>query len=172
MIRKATMQDIPAVAALYEAIHGEEEAGRTTTGWIRGVYPTRKTAEIALEQEELYVLEEDGEVLAAARLNREQVDVYAQVPWLYEAAEDQVFVLHTLVVSPAASGRGLGSRFVAFYEDLARNLGCPVLRMDTNERNAIARRMYKKLGYREAGIAPCVFNGIPGVGLVCLEKRL
>lgn len=25
---------------------------------------------------------------------------------------------------------------------------------------------------REAGIVPCTFNGIPGVGLVCLEKRL
>lgn len=23
-----------------------------------------------------------------------------------------------------------------------------------------------------AGVAPCAFNGIPGVGLVCLEKRL
>lgn len=172
MIRKATMQDIPAVAAIYEAIHTEEEAGETTTGWIRGVYPTRKTAEAALEQGDLYVLEEEGEVLAAARLNREQVDVYADVPWLYEAGEDEVFVLHTLVVSPRASGRGCGSRFVAYYEELARELNCPVLRMDTNERNVIARRMYEKLGYREAGVVPCVFNGIPGVGLVCLEKRL
>lgn len=172
MIRKATIRDIPAVAAIYEAIHTEEEAGRTTTGWIRGVYPTQKTAEAALELGDLYVLEENGEILAAARLNREQVDVYADVPWLYSAGEDQVFVLHTLVVSPGASGRGCGSRFVAFYEELARSMGCSVLRMDTNERNVIARRMYKKLGYREAGIAPCVFNGIPGVGLVCLEKRL
>jgi len=81
-------------------------------------------------------------------------------------------VLHTLVVSPSASGQGIGSRFVAYYEELARERGCTVLRMDTNERNVIARRMYKKLGYREAGVASCVFNGIPGVGLVCLEKKL
>ena len=44
--------------------------------------------------------------------------------------------------------------------------------MDTNARNARARAMYRRLGYREAGIAPCVFNGIPGVELVCLEKSL
>jgi len=32
--------------------------------------------------------------------------------------------------------------------------------------------LYKRLGYREAGIVPCVFNGIPDVMLVCLEKKL
>ena len=44
--------------------------------------------------------------------------------------------------------------------------------MDTNAKNAAARRLYSRLGYREAGIVPCVFNGIPDVRLVCLEKKL
>ena len=44
--------------------------------------------------------------------------------------------------------------------------------MDTNERNARARAMYKKLGYREIGVIPTVFNGIAGVNLVLLEKAL
>ena len=65
-----------------------------------------------------------------------------------------------------------GTAFVAYYESYAKNNGCPVLRMDTNEKNAAARRLYARLGYREAGIVPCVFNGIKGVGLVCLEKKL
>ena len=44
--------------------------------------------------------------------------------------------------------------------------------MDTNARNLAARRLYKHLGYLEAGIVSCVFNGIPDVQLVCLEKLL
>ena len=44
--------------------------------------------------------------------------------------------------------------------------------MDTNEKNTNARKLYKKLGYKEPGIVPCVFNGIDGVQLVCLEKTL
>lgn len=171
-IRKARERDIPAVAAIYEAIHEEEAAGRATTGWRPDIYPVRATAEEGLRKDELYVLEEAGRVRAAAKINREQVDVYAHVPWLYPAAEDQVLVLHTLVVDPAVKGKGMGSRFVAFYEELAREMNCPVLRMDTNQRNLVARSLYKKLGYREAGIMPCVFNGIPDVGLVCLEKRV
>lgn len=172
MIRKGTEKDIPAVAAIYEASHGEEAAGRTTTGWLPGIYPVRATAEDALAREELYVLEEDGQILGAAKINRRQEEVYAQADWLHTAGEDEVLVLHTLVIHPGAKGRGLGKQFVAFYEDLARAMGCTVVRMDTNQRNTAARSLYQKLGYREAGILPCEFNGIPGVWLVCLEKKL
>lgn len=113
-----------------------------------------------------------GQVAAAAIINRIQVPVYAEVGWLYHAGPDEVMVLHTLVVDPLMAGRGYGTAFVAYYESYAKNNGCPVLRMDTNEKNAAARRLYARLGYREAGIVPCVFNGIKGVGLVCLEKKL
>lgn len=32
--------------------------------------------------------------------------------------------------------------------------------------------MYAKHGWREAGIVPCTFNGLTGVQLVCLEKKI
>ena len=89
-----------------------------------------------------------------------------------DAPEEQVFVLHTLVIAPEAAGRGYGRAFVAFYEDLARKNGCTELRMDTNERNLAARTLYHKLGYTEVDILPTVFNGISGVNLVLLEKYL
>ena len=44
--------------------------------------------------------------------------------------------------------------------------------MDTNERNHVARNMYEKLNYEEIDIVPTVFNGIPDVNLVLLEKYL
>ncbi|MDD6143824.1 MAG: GNAT family N-acetyltransferase [bacterium] len=172
MIRKAQAADISAIAAIYEDIHTQEEQGALTIGWQRGVYPTQATAQAALARDDLYVLEEDGAVLAAAIINHVQVDVYANVPWQHEASGDQVLVLHTLVVSPDAMSCGLGKQFVAFYEETAHQLGCTVLRMDTNARNTRARAFYQKTGYREAGIVPCVFNGLEGVQLVCLEKRV
>lgn len=45
-------------------------------------------------------------------------------------------------------------------------------RIDTNERNAVARGMYNRRGYREAGIVPTCFSGIDGVKLVLLEKYI
>lgn len=172
MIRLATMQDLDEINSIYQEIHSEEEAGRSTIGWIRSIYPTRETAAEAIQANELFVLTVNGQVIASARINQEQVPEYADAQWSFDAPPEQVMVMHTLVVSPSASGKGYGSRFIRFYEDYARAHSCPFLRMDTNERNTAARRLYAGLGYREAGIVDCVFNGIPDVHLVCLEKTL
>lgn len=172
MIRKAVRADLDAVAGIYDELHQAEEAGLITVGWKRGVYPVRSTAEAALERGDLFVLEEDGAVLGSGIINRIQVGVYAEAPWEHEAPDDRVCVLHTLVIAPAAMGRGLGKRFVRFYEAYALEHGCRELRIDTNERNETARAMYRRLGYRETAVVPTVFNGIPGVRLVLLEKWL
>lgn len=172
MIRLAKKEELPCVAEIYEQIHGEIEKGVATVGWIRGVYPTLKTAEEAFCKGELYLLEEGGEILAAAKINQAQEKEYALVDWLYSAEPNEVLVMHTLVVSPKAEGRGLGRQLIAFYEALAKEQGCKVLRIDTNEKNLRARALYQSLGFREAGVVPCTFNGIPNVPLVCLEKKI
>lgn len=172
MIRKATTADVTAVDAIYQHIHDAEEQGSITTGWRRGVYPTAATAQAAVDLKELFVLEDDGTITAAAILNQNQVPAYAQAQWAYPAPPDQVMVLHTLVVDPLAQGQGYGRAFVAFYEDYARSHHCSYLRMDTNVKNTTARRMYAKLGFAEVGVVPCVFNGLEDVELVCLEKKL
>lgn len=172
MIRKATESDIPAVAEIYAHILANEDPAKPATGWLKGVYPVEATARAALGRDDLFVCIEDGKVVASAIINRTQVDVYADCKWSLECEDDEVMVLHTLTVEPACAGRGIGRKFVAFYEDYAREHNCKALRIDTNAVNITARGLYSKLGYTEVGIVPCVFNGIPNVMLVCMEKLL
>lgn len=172
MIRKATEKDIDSIAVIYEHIHEEEKKGNITTGWIAGVYPVRETAAKGVERGDMFVYEDEEGIKAAAVLNKLQVDVYADCEWEYDASDDEVMVIHTLVVEPEFSKGGIGRKFVKYYEEYGRENGCKVLRMDTNERNVIARKFYAGLGYTEPGIVPCVFNGIPDVQLVLLEKQL
>lgn len=172
MIRKATHKDIPWIGDIYGKILELEAEGKACTGWKKNIYPTEKTAQDAMAENELFVLEEDGRVLAAAIINQKQVPVYADCRWAYNVPDSEVMVLHTLVVDPDSSGCGIGSKFVRFYEEFALKNHCRYLRMDTNAKNSAARALYKKLGYSEQDIVPCVFNGIDGVQLVCLEKKL
>lgn len=172
MIREATTDDISGVVSIYGKILKLEAAGKVSTGWKENVYPTEQTALDAAEKNELFVLEEDGRILAAAKINREQMPEYAHCQWADQASDSEVMVLHTLVVDPDFSGYGIGKRFVRFYEEFAEKSNCRYLRMDTNEKNAAARALYQKLGYSERGVIPCAFNGIEGVQLVCLEKKL
>lgn len=172
IFRKAAEKDLPAIAEIYSDIHTEEEKGTVTIGWIRDVYPTAKTAALALQRGDLFVAEDAGIIVGTAIINQQQVDVYENAGWQYEPADSEVMVLHTLVISPKAAGKGCGTAFVKFYEEYALSHGCLYLRMDTNERNTRARALYQKLGYREIAIVPCAFNGIQGVHLVLLEKKL
>lgn len=172
MIRKAEEKDIREIVRNYDAILTREEAGQVRIGWQRGVYPTEQTAREALEKGTLYVYEDSGRIVAAAKIDQTQVPEYADCQWEYDAPDDEIMVLHTLVADPGCPRKGYGKAFVRFYEDYARQQGCKYLRMDTNAINEVARGMYKKLGYKEPGIVSCVFNGIAGVRLVCLEKKL
>ena len=117
-------------------------------------------------------MEENNQIYGSALINQIQVDVYEDAPWEHVVSPDQVCVLHTLMISPKRFGRGLGPQFVRFYEEYALEHEWPELRLDTNARNERARAMYQKLGYREIAIVPTVFNGIPDVNLVLLEKYL
>ena len=171
-IRKATQEDLNRIEERYNEVLTAEEEGLVTTGWIRGVYPTRRVAETALSKDTLYVLEDEGKIVATAKIDREQVAEYALAHWSEDTPPEKVLVLHTLIVSPSVKKKGYGTHFVAFYESLARKAGCTALRVDTNERNLAARSLYRKLGFSEVAALPCDFNGIPDVVMICLEKLL
>ena len=156
MFRKAEPRDLDAIAAIYDRIHDNEEAGKTTIGWIRSIYPTRQTAEDAIGAGDLFVQTDEGRIVAAGRINQVQVPEYADAAWAYSAPDDEVMVLHTLVVSPRAKGKGYGTKFVAFYEQYALENGCHYLRMNTNERNreaALSAEM-RWHAQRDGGVIP------------------
>lgn len=173
MFRKATQIDISEITDIYNEIHNQEQLGLMTIGWLTNVYPIRDTAQKALNNNQLYVYQDSsGKILASAIINKVQVDEYKLGNWKYIVNDNDIMVLHTLVVRPTASKHGIGRKFVSFYESLAIQNGCKALRIDTNAKNTIARKFYHNLGYSEVGIVPCTFNGIENVQLVLLEKSL
>ena len=121
----------------------------------------------------MFVCELDGKTVASGIINELQPDAYRCDLWGEHLNDSYVLVLHTLVVSPDAMGRGIGRKFVAFYESYSRGHGYRALRIDTQAKNLRARKMYAVLGFREVGIVTTdSFNGLPPVQLVLLEKCL
>lgn len=169
-ILKADKAKIDEIEKIYDHIHDEEERGLAATGWVRNVYPIRQTAMDALRRNDLFIIEDKGKVVASAVINQIQVEEYQNATWKHCAKDQEVMVLHCLAVDPKEKGKGYGKAFVKFYEEYAKKHGCRTLRMDTNVINTKARKMYHKLGFEEVGIVTSVFNGIPDVRLVCLEK--
>lgn len=55
------------------------------------------------------------------------------------------------IVRPDRRGSGLGSRMMAYLEDLARERGCEVVALDTYTSLHSAHRLYHRLGYSILG---------------------
>ena len=160
MIRRARTEDVDAAARIYEALMDREEAGQGATNWKRGVYPTRETARRAQEAGWLYVKEDGaGGICASMILNHEQPPCYGDA-------------LHTLCVDPACAGRGIGREMVGFALSRARETGMRAVRLDTYEGNAPARALYAGLGFRLAGRADVLHEGVIPETLVLFEKEV
>ena len=172
MIRKGTVNDLDAAERIYHEILDREAATISYTNWIKDQYPTRDDAKSALEAGTLYVMEEDGQVVAVANLNHIQPPEYGNLTWKIAGEGDEVLVIHTLCVSPAHSGRGYARQFVAFAEELGRQQGCKTIRFDTYEGNSPATALYTKLGYRIVGVTLFHFQNVIWENLRCFEKAL
>ena len=78
----------------------------------------------ALAADDLFVMEADGVICATARINQVQVPEYRNADWRYaDVPENEIMVLHTLVVDPGTAGHGCGKAFVSFYEQYAIDHG-------------------------------------------------
>lgn len=171
MIRRAVERDIDIVERHYAELLTFEEQHGSRTNWQRGVYPTRSVAEGGLADGSLFVMEEEGELCASMLLNQVQLESYAVIPWMYEAAPEKVLVIHTLCVPPSRAGRGIGTRMVMFALEEAARRGCETLRLDTWEYNEPAANLYRRLGFRYAGKTAVLFAGAISENLVFFEKR-
>ena len=172
IIRKATKEDLLGIELVYLGVHTACENGELVTGWVRDIYPTKAFAATALERRDLYILEDEGNILGTAIINQIQPEAYRGAKWRYDVADNNILVLKTLAIHPTVNRKGYGKSFMKYYEQLAADMGIKYLRLDTNQRNDKARAFYKKLGYKEIDIVPCDFNGIPDVHLVLLEKYI
>lgn len=172
MIRKATAADVDAIAAAYTSLLQHEQQNGSHSNWQPGIYPTRNSAAAAVNQGEMFVLEQEDQIQASVVLNKSQAPEYAQMDWQYPAQPEQVLVVHTLCIAPAMSGRGLASQMIAYAKTYAQEQNCRVIRLDTWAHNEPAKSLYQKHGFRIVGYAPAMLQGLIPEELVFLEYQL
>lgn len=160
MIKKATKNDIDAVAECYRELLEYEEKNGSNSNWVKNLYPTRSVAEEAEGEGTLYVVEEEGKICGSVILNHFQPEGYKKMEWGIEAEGDEVLVIHTLCIPPSMAGKGYGRKIMGFALDMAKELGCRTIRLDTYTGNVPAASLYKKLGYRLVGETSFMLHGI------------
>ena len=105
-----------------------------------------------------YVLEEDGVVQA-----------YAGVWFLLGEGH-----VTSVAVHPEARGKGYGERIVEHMMRQAAELGAAFLSLEVRQGNLVAQKLYKKLGFKKAGLKEGYYEdtGEDAVVMICIDPGL
>ena len=159
MVRKATKHDVEAIATLYDAVIDYQSANGGYMSWIKGVYPTKKTAEEALSLDKLYVFDSGERIAGSVILDCIQGADYKALNWQTKNDPREALVIHTLCVAPEFMGMGIASEMLTFAKELALKLNCASIRLATNSKNLGAISLYEKNGFSIIGYEKAVLDG-------------
>ena len=165
ILRLAVLADIPAILQLLTRIVPVMNA-EGNFQWDDN-YPNREVFEKDLELNQLWVAEIGSEIAGFAAITQDQDSEYAEVGW---DITEPAIVTHRLAVDLSFRGKGVGRALLMQAEEVARERGITVLRIDTNTENAATNQLFPSLGYRYAGEIGLGFR--PGLRFNCYEKRL
>jgi ribosomal protein S18 acetylase RimI-like enzyme len=143
MIRKALTNDLSHIIQITQAC-ARHMIAEGIFQWNEQ-YPSLTAFEKDLENDELYVLEEDGHVKGAIVISTRMDDIYAPIKWIAETNLNGY--LHRLCVHPESQGKGYARKMLDFAEDLLKKQGCLSVRLDTFSKNLRNQRLYEARGY-------------------------
>ena len=158
-IRKAKIEDLPALLCLYRDV-GEDLLSKGNPMWSEG-YPNETILSSDIEDGRLYVLFEGKTLLGAASVSHDVAEAFFPQSHSYRKSDDllerigyrgeEIAILHRLAISPDRQKEGLGSEFLQSL--LARYKGSTWV-FCVYEKNESALRFYQKRGFSSLGLYP------------------
>ncbi|MDE7254209.1 MAG: GNAT family N-acetyltransferase [Acetatifactor sp.] len=109
MIRKATFDDIELIEDTYNEHFKHEMEHGAFTVFKKSIYPTKRDAEKAIDNGTLYVYEENDGIAGSIIVDQVQPAEYAKITWEQTFANDEVMVIHLLMVRPSKAGQGIAT---------------------------------------------------------------
>ncbi len=145
-IRKASIDDLDRILAVYESARRFMRATGNMTQWTGG-YPSREVATADIAAGHAYLCEENGLLLAVFCYIEGEDPTYRII---YDGAwrNDRPYaVIHRIAVADAARGRGVAGFIFDFCFEKCKNL-----KIDTHRDNIPMQRALLKNGFVRCGM--------------------
>lgn len=146
--RLADVSDFAAVQSLFKQAISKMQAEQIDQ-WDE-IYPDQAILAADIERRQMYLLVIDGVIAAAVVLNEYQDEEYATGNWAF--LDGRIAVIHRLCVHTGFQDAGVGKRTIQLAEALLASQGYAAIRLDSFLENPKALQLYRRLGYRPAGI--------------------
>ena len=144
MIRKATIEDIPAAMKLFTAAKGIMRSNGNMTQWEDG-YPNEEIVRSDISKNGAHIVEHEGKPVGYFALLPSPEPTYSSIngKWLDDTAP--YFVIHRIASSPES--HGVFREIIEYALTVSGNL-----RIDTHRDNRIMRHVIGKAGFSYCGV--------------------
>lgn len=147
--RLGKLEDIEAITVLIQEAIKEMEK-HNIYQWDE-LYPTAEDFEADIRKGNLYVAEENEEIIALYVISGESDEAYNNAEWKYP--RETSLVLHRFCVSPGFQNKGIGKKVLMKIESQIKNMGYGSIRLDVFTKNPYAQKLYRNNGYKVRGFA-------------------
>ena len=168
----ATRADLPAIWQLYSDVCEHQAADAYSPQWTLGIYPAEEDFLDRIDAGEMMLGFDQGRLVGALALTREEDPEYVGVPWPSGATEDEVSVIHLLAVHPDARGQRLGAQLVREAIRIAREWSKRAIHLDVVPGNDIASRLYVAEGFAFVQLHEVYYEDLGNVDLEMYELAL
>ncbi len=159
LLEKAGSGDVKSIAELYESVKGAEGCS-----WDEE-YPNLDIAREDQEAGALYCCKDaDGRIIAAATVGC--FEAFGEIDCFPKDSERACEPCR-LCVARDRQGSGLAHALVREIEDLARGMGCDIIRFLAAKHYDKVLKMYRELGFTEVGETDYY-----GERYICFIKRI
>ena len=146
MIRKAKLSDLDAIMSIInETVKEMKSYGNDQ--WDEN-YPNSKTFINDIENESLYIYEEDNYIKGFVCIDYEQAKEYKDLNW---SLNEKCMVTHRMAINSKFRNNQIASKLMDFCEELALKKGVKYLKADTYSINIKMNSFFKKRGYNFVG---------------------
>ncbi|MGI9546672.1 MAG: GNAT family N-acetyltransferase, partial [Flavobacteriaceae bacterium] len=143
MVRRAKIEELAEIMLLSRAC-AQHMIDRGIYQW-NDYYPNAKTFERDINRNELFLLEDSGDIIAIITITPLVDKEYIPVRWI--TANGSNAYIHRLAVHPEYQSQGFAQQLMSFAEEFAKRENYVSIRLDTFSKNPRNQRFYEKRGY-------------------------
>ncbi|RKE98735.1 GNAT family N-acetyltransferase [Ichthyenterobacterium magnum] len=147
MIRKGVNQDIDAILQITNAC-AKHMIANSVFQWNES-YPNKVAFETDVNRGELYVLENNSEIIGCITISTLMDEEYKSVKWL-TPNKNNVYI-HRLAIHPKHQGKGYAKQLMDYAEALAIENNYSSIRLDTFSKNKRNQKFYELRNYKQLG---------------------
>lgn len=146
-IKTAKNEDLSRIIDFYYSLIDANKDSEYRSGWKKGVYSTQEFLTSSINNNELYIGENEGKIIACMAVNHEYNKGYEDIRWSVEAKDSELVVIHALGVHPDHSCKGIAKQMVRYVIENAGKNGIKTIRLDVLDGNIPAERAYTKMRF-------------------------